>query len=345
MESNTEHETAARHLWLDVLREADKDNQYNPAGGHTDFAGAFRKFDNFYLWLCLHGYKPGMKVYRQSPAEPFSAANCTVCGDNQHKSIAEQAAALSEYEKQSKKRIDAITVEGMTLAQIAIKYGVAKSTLLYRYRAGVRTIEGLTRKAYSQAQTIEGKTVSEIAAQTGVAKSTILYRMAQGIRDLDGLTKPGCAVHEFRNPDGSLCNIDSETNHRLFAIYDGMRARCNKRSSSGYAVYGGRGIRVCPEWDGKYPVFRQWALKHGYAVGLTIERIDPNGDYCPENCRWATWTEQACNKQQSTYKVLRLHAKDAREWLARYPDHGIVTIIVRKDIAPKEYPNEVDYET
>lgn len=341
MESNTEHETAARHLWLDVLREAEKDNQYHKT---TDFAGAFRQFDSFYLWLCLHKYVPGMTVYRYSPVEPFSAKNCELKAEPIYKSLAVQAAELAEYEKSSKTRSDAITVEGMTLAQIVIKYGVAKSTLLYRYRAGVRTIEGLTQKAYSKAQTIAGKTVSEIAAQTGVAKSTILYRMAQGIRDLDGLTKPGYAAREFRNPDGSLCNIDSETNHRLFAIYDGMRARCNKRSSSGYAVYGGRGIKVCPEWDGDYPAFRQWALKHGYVVGLTIERIDPDKNYCPENCRWATWTEQACNKQQSTYKVLRLHAKDAREWLAKYPDHGIVTIIVRKDIAPKEYPKETDYE-
>ena len=108
MESNTEHETAARHLWLDVLREAEKDNQYHKT---TDFAGAFRQFDNFYLWLCLHKYVPGMTVYRYSPVEPFSAKNCELKAEPIYKSLAVQAAELAEYEKSSKTRSDAITRE------------------------------------------------------------------------------------------------------------------------------------------------------------------------------------------------------------------------------------------
>lgn len=341
MESNTEHETAARHLWLDVLREAEKDNHYHKT---IDFAGAFRQFDNFYFWLCLNKYVPGMKVYRYSPVEPFSAKNCELKAEPPCKGLAEQISEFAAHENAQNARQNAITVDGLTLSQISMRYGVAKSTLLYRYNSGARTIADLTRAAPNAGIVIEGKTVKEIAKISGVSVSTIRNRIAQGSSDLDSLVKSSVG-RKFANPDGSPCRIDSETNHRLFSIYDSMRARCNKKSASQYAIYGGRGIRVCREWDGNYPVFRQWALKHGYAVGLTIERIDPNGDYCPENCRWATWTEQACNKQQSTYKVLRLHAKDAREWLAKYPDHGIVTIIVRKDIAPKEYPNEVDYET
>lgn len=96
MESSTEHETAARHLWLDVLREAEKDNQYHKT---TDFAGAFRQFDNFYLWLCLHKYVPGMKVYRYSPVEPFSARNCELKAEPIYKSLAVQAAEFADYER------------------------------------------------------------------------------------------------------------------------------------------------------------------------------------------------------------------------------------------------------
>lgn len=262
MENSTEHETAARHLWLDVLREAEKDNRYHKT---TDFAGAFRQFDNFYLWLCLHKYVPGMKVYRYSPVEPFSARNCELKAEPIYKSLAVQAAELADYERMA----------GEPPRPARIRYERRK----------------------------------------------------------------------FANADGTDCAIDSEANRRLYSIYDGMRDRCNKKGAHCYSAYGGRGIKVCREWDGNFAAFREWALRHGYTVGLTIERIDPNGDYCPANCRWATWTEQTCNRQQSTYKVLRLNAKDAREWLAGYPDHGIVTIIVRKDIAPKEYPNEVDYET
>lgn len=155
IQTDIEHEAAARRLWMNLLREADKDNEYNPARDKTDFAGAFRKFDNFYLWLCLHQYKPGMKVYRYSPAAPFSADNCAIECEKNHKSIATQAAELAEYERRAGTQPNVIRVEGMTLTQIAMRYGVAKSTLLYRYRAGVRSIEGLTQKAYNQAQTIE----------------------------------------------------------------------------------------------------------------------------------------------------------------------------------------------
>lgn len=79
MEGNTEHETAARHLWLDVLREAEKDNRYHKT---TDFAGAFRQFDNFYLWLCLHKYVPGMKVYRYSGDYLWTVAAYNAGGHN-----------------------------------------------------------------------------------------------------------------------------------------------------------------------------------------------------------------------------------------------------------------------
>ncbi len=79
---------------------------------------------------------------------------------------------------------------------------------------------------------------------------------------------------------------------RLYRIWKGMRERCRYRHHVSYHRYGGRGITVTSEWD-SYTVFREWALANGYADGLTIDRIDNDGNYEPANCRWITKSENA----------------------------------------------------
>ena len=76
-----------------------------------------------------------------------------------------------------------------------------------------------------------------------------------------------------------------------------MRQRCNDPNKDNYHYCGGRGIRVCPEWD-SFMAFEAWSLSHGYQDDLSIDRIDNDGGYSLDNCRWVTMKTQAANKRK-----------------------------------------------
>ena len=118
-----------------------------------------------------------------------------------------------------------------------------------------------------------------------------------------GKSSCGCRQKEILN-EMSCGNVTHRMTHtRLYRIYKGMIGRCYYPCYQRYNAYGGRGIEVCEEWVEDRTKFFEWALNNGYEDNLTIERIDVNGNYCPENCKWIPMHEQYKNKQSNANKL------------------------------------------
>lgn len=114
---------------------------------------------------------------------------------------------------------------------------------------------------------------------------------------------------------------------RLYNIWQGMKQRCSDKNCRSYERYGGRGIAVCEEWQHDYQAFKHWAMTHGYQDDLTIERNDVNGNYSPENCRWATLKEQANNTRRNRRITYRGVTHTLTEWSEIF---GVAPSTIRK---------------
>lgn len=124
---------------------------------------------------------------------------------------------------------------------------------------------------------------------------------------------------------------------RIYGIWQGIKKRCYNPHDARYDRYGGRGIKVCAEWLDDFQAFYDWAMQNGYDETLTIDRIDNDGDYCPENCRWSNQQEQARNRSSNIMITIGNATKTLTEWcdifqvdskvvLARYHRNGFIGI-------------------
>lgn len=107
----------------------------------------------------------------------------------------------------------------------------------------------------------------------------------------------------------------SKDEKRINYIYYGMRQRCEYHKHKNYSRYGGRGIKVCEEWKKGWRVFYKWAIDNGYSSNLTLDRIDVDGDYCPENCRWVDRIQQANNTSKNVLITYLGETKTLTQWV------------------------------
>ncbi|SDJ27527.1 hypothetical protein [Salimicrobium halophilum] len=125
----------------------------------------------------------------------------------------------------------------------------------------------------------------------------------------DGYHPENCAFLKIEE----ACKTHGMRKTRLYNIWTQMIQRCTNQNLDHYARYGGRGITVCDEWK-DFKCFVRWANQNGYNDGLTIDRINVDGNYEPGNCKWSTDIEQARNKRTSRYITINEETKTLAEW-------------------------------
>lgn len=116
-----------------------------------------------------------------------------------------------------------------------------------------------------------------------------------------------CGCLRYGHGGSKKKNIFLGSDSKLYRTWDGIKSRCFNQNNHNYHNYGGRGITMCNEWKNDYNTFKQWALENGYdetgGRNCSIERININGNYGPDNCKWATAKEQGNNRRTNTIIV------------------------------------------
>lgn len=157
-------------------------------------------------------------------------------------------------------------------------------------------------------------------------KGLIEYAEIHSIREC--AMKYGCTYgtmssylqrHKIKHKEGRPKGVNNplykhgHCNTRLYKIWQNMRNRCHNSDTPDYKYYGGRGIKICESWN-TYTVFEQWAMGNGYSDILTLDRVDVNGNYCPNNCRWVTRKEQSNNKRNLRIIEYQGKMKTLTQW-------------------------------
>jgi len=162
------------------------------------------------------------------------------------------------------------------------------------------------------------------SCECGNTKEVSFYNMRRG-----SVKSCGCLHRDTITTHG-------KTGSRLYRVWRGMRQRCEDSNTKDYKRYGGRGISVCEEWKNDFEIFESWMLGNGYDVDAakgkcTIDRIDADGNYSPENCRIVDVIDQGSNKKNNRVIEYNGETKTISEW-ARITGYSVQMIRHRLEI-------------
>lgn len=168
----------------------------------------------------------------------------------------------------------------------------------------IKEVEPIKRKSYNERRVL-------CKCDCGNTKVVSLYPLIIG-----KISSCGCYRKEKAKTHGeSFRKYDSDkVTRKIHSIWHGMKCRCNTASSGSYERYGSKGVKVCKEWENNFYAFYNWSLANGYADGLTIDRIDSDGDYEPSNCRWVDYVLQANNRKTNVRLCYNGESHTIAEW-------------------------------
>lgn len=207
-----------------------------------------------------------------------------------------------------------VEIEGATktVAEWSKICGVKHDVLLKRIKSGYSGTE-LLQKEIKTYKDITGQKFNLLTAIKRVENDKLgnarwLFacecgneKVMNGSAVSNGHTKScGCSLKKA-NTKKNLKHGHNRVGKRnkIYGVWHGMKSRCYNPNNKRYLGYGGRGILICDEWLNAYEAFYNWAINNGYSDGLTIDRIDNDKGYSPDNCRWATDSEQNRNRRNT----------------------------------------------
>ena len=139
--------------------------------------------------------------------------------------------------------------------------------------------------------------------------------IVEGSNLKNGNTKScGCLHREAVVARNKAGRNHEEKYDRLYRIWKAMQHRCYSENDEHYHHYGGKGIVICDEWLSDFDNFVNWSINNGYNDTLTIDRVDSNKNYCPENCRWITQKEQTNNTSRNKYLEYKGRKQTLAQW-------------------------------
>lgn len=221
--------------------------------------------DTFIKWAYENGYEKGFKIFRRSCKKGYYPDNCYFAKEREKQ-------PKSENRDKRPRRLDITGMKSGKLTAVEkIGYDTDKDGKRFALWKCECECGGIG--IFNQ-----HKIVSKSVKSCGCMRNREHYRSIQ-----HGMSQT-----------------------RIYRTYCGMKARCDNPNDQHYKDYGGRGIKICNYWRGimGFTHFYEWAMKNGYRDDLTIDRIDVNGDYEPNNCRWATNEQQQTNKRDNVWHIV-----------------------------------------